>query len=458
MAADAVLAMTALHDQTIVGILGRFRSGELKPSVYLDGLLSRIDDLDGGLHAFVTLDRERARAAASSADRAYADARPRPLEGIPVGVKDMIDVEGLPTTCHSRLRLDHIAAKDAAVVASLRRDGAMILGKTATHEFAIGGPAFDLPFPPARNPWDRSRHPGGSSSGSAVGVAAGFFPAGLGTDTGGSVRHPASACGLVGLKPSYDAISRAGVFPLAFSLDHVGLITRSVGDAALLCDRMSFGRTGASPAIGQAINGLRVGYVSHFHEEDIPAVDELAAALEDGATRLQDAGALISKVRLPNLRSFAACNRTILQAEAFAVHGQMLRERPESYCTLSRRGLLPGAFLSAEDLVQAQRRRRQLIDAVDLVFRDVDVLLTASSMDFPCRIDDVAEIERSYSRQARTPFNVTGHPAITIPGLPAPNGLPTSLQIAGRAHDERTVCRVASAVERAFSPPPLAPI
>ena len=355
LATHAVLTMTALHDQTVAEILGQFRAGTLRPSVYLDSLLSRIADHEHDLHAFVTLDGERARDAAGIADRAYADQTPRPLEGIPIGVKDVIDVEGLPTTCHSRLRLDHMAAKDAAAVATLRRDGAIILGKTATHEFAIGGPAFDLPFPPARNPWDRSRHPGGSSSGSAVGVAAGFVPASLGTDTGGSVRHPASACGLVGLKPTYDAISRAGVFPLAFSLDHVGVIARSVGDAALLCDRMSLDRTAASLAIGHAIKGLRVGYVSHFHEEDIPAVSELAAALDDGATRLHDAGAMISKVRLPNLRSFAACNRTILQAEAFAVHGQWLRERPEDYCALSRRGLLPGAFLSAEDLVQAQR-------------------------------------------------------------------------------------------------------
>ncbi len=449
--------MTLGPDASVIDVLASFRASTSTPSAYLESLLARIAADDARIHAFVSLDPDEARVAAQAADAAYARGTAlRPLEGVPIGVKDVIDVNGMATTCHSRIRLDHRASADAACVAALRRDGAIILGKTSTHEFALGGPAFDLPFPPSRNPWDLSLHPGGSSSGTAAGVAAGFFPAGLGTDTGGSVRHPASACGLVGLKPTYDTISRKGIFPLAFSLDHVGAISRTVRDAALLCDRMSGEFTAAARDIGRSIEGLRVGYVRHFHEDDVPADADIAAGLDNGADRLRQAGVEVRDVRLPHLRSFAACNRILLQAEAIAVHGSWLRERPEDYCALSRKSLVAGAFLSAEDLVQAQRRRRQLIAAVNAVFRDVDVLLTASSMEFPCAIDDASEIERSYGRQARTPFNVTGNPAIVLPGTPSARGLPTSLQIVARPYDEATACRVASAVELTYVPPPFA--
>ena len=446
--------MSALHTLPLADMLARFRAKDLLPSAYLAHHLARIAAHDPDLNSIVKLDGEAARTAALASDAAYASGQPRALDGIPVAIKDVIDVVGLPTTCHSRIRLDHVATRDAAAVAALRRAGAIILAKTATHEFAIGGPAFDLPFPPARNPWNRDHHPGGSSSGSAAGVAAGLFPAAIGTDTGGSVRHPASACGIVGLKPTYDAISRDGVFPLAFSLDHVGSLTRSVADAALLCDVMAQGRTTAARDIGRDIRGLRVGYVRHFHESDMVATPDVAAALDAAAARFGAAGATVVDVALPDLRSFAACNRIILQAEAIAVHGRWLRERPEDYCALSRRGILPGAFLSAEDLVQAQRRRRQLIAHVEAALQDVDVLLTASSMEVACRIDDAAEIARTYGRQARTPFNVTGHPAITLPSGLSAAGLPLSLQIAGRANDEATICRVAAAIELPRLSPP----
>uniref|UniRef100_UPI00131C86C7 amidase n=1 Tax=Beijerinckia sp. L45 TaxID=1641855 RepID=UPI00131C86C7 len=335
LAADAMraaVAMSALHRLPIADVLALFRAEKLRPSDYLAHHLARIAIHDGTIHSIIRLDGDAAKTAAFASDAAYAAGRPRgALDGIPIGIKDVIDVAGLPTTCHSAIRLDHVAKADAASVAALRQAGAIILAKTATHEFAIGGPAFDLPFPPARNPWNVNHHPGGSSSGSAAGLAAGLFPAAIGTDTGGSVRHPASACGLVGLKPTYDAISRDGVFPLAFSLDHVGSLGRSVADAALLCDVMAEGRIGAARDIGRDIAGLRVGYVRHFHEVDMVATPDVVAALDAGAERLREAGATVVDITLPDLHSFAACNRIILQAEAIAVHGRWLRERPEDY-------------------------------------------------------------------------------------------------------------------------------
>jgi aspartyl-tRNA(Asn)/glutamyl-tRNA(Gln) amidotransferase subunit A len=448
--------MIALHELGIEAVRICFLQRSLKPSDYLAALLARLEARDGTIHSMIAIDSARAKAAAFEADAAYAAGAPRgPLDGIPVAIKDVIDVAGLPTTCHSRLLLNNIAVHDAAVVATLRRAGAIILGKSTTHEFAIGGPAFDLPFPPARNPWKVAHHPGGSSSGSGAGVAAGFFPAAIGTDTGGSVRHPASACGIVGLKPTYDAISRRGVFPLAFSLDHVGGLARTVADAALLCDVMAEGRTAATHQIGQPIRGVKVGYVKHFHTADMLADPEVAEALDAAAARLADLGAEVREITLPSLLAFNAVNRIILQSEAIAVHGKWLRETPEAYCGLSRRCILPGIFLSAEDLVQAQRRRRQLIEAVESAFSDVDVLLTASSMETACRIDDEAEIARTYGRQARTPFNVTGHPAIALRSGMSRAGLPLSLQIAGRYHDEAVICRVAAAIELPSVIPPL---
>ena len=178
--------------------------------------------------------------AARAAEGEIAAGRVRgPLHGVPVGIKDIIDVAGLPTTCHSKILVDNVAASDAVVTAKLRQAGAIILGKLSMHEFAIGGPSFDLPFPPARNPWNPEHNPGGSSSGSGAGVCAGLFPVALGSDTGGSIRNPASACGIVGLKPTYGLASRRGVFPLSFTLDHVGPLTRTVADNALMLDAIA---------------------------------------------------------------------------------------------------------------------------------------------------------------------------------------------------------------------------
>jgi aspartyl-tRNA(Asn)/glutamyl-tRNA(Gln) amidotransferase subunit A len=424
-------------------------------------LLARIAEQDPRLNAFIRLDAEAAVAAAKVAEQEAAAGRLRgSLHGLPVGIKDIIDVAGLPTTCHSRILLDNVAGEDATVVARLRAAGAIVVGKLATHEFAIGGPAFDLPFPPARNPWNRDHHPGGSSSGSGAGVAAGMFPLALGTDTGGSVRNPASCCGIVGLKPTYGLVSRHGVFPLAFTLDHIGPMTRTVADNALLLQVMaghdphdpgsvhSHGRNYAAK-LEYGVAGLRIGYVRHFHETDVVADAEVGAALDEAAAVFAREGAVLRDVTLPSLGEFAAVNRTILNAESWAIHGEWLRTRPGDYGRLARRRLMAGAFLSAGDYVQAQRRRAELIAAVQAALRDVDVLLLASSMDPPCRIDDPEAIERTYPRQARTPFNVTGHPALAMMSGLSRARLPLSLQIVGRYHDEATVYQTAAAFERA---------
>src|SRR4051795_4973448 len=253
---------------------------ELSPVELMRALLDRIERLDPKLNVFIRLDGDAAMAAARAAEAEITAGRSRgKLHGVPVGIKDIIDVAGLPTTCHSKILIDNVAASDAVCVAKLRGAGAIVLGKLSTHEFAIGGPSFDLPWPPARNPWNPEHHPGGSSSGSGAGIAGGLFPLALGSDTGGSVRNPASACGIVGLKPSYGLVSRRGVFPLSFTLDHVGPLTRNVADNALLLDAIA-GYDSADPgsaaapsghdaaALESGVRGLRFGFIRHFHEAD----------------------------------------------------------------------------------------------------------------------------------------------------------------------------------------------
>ena len=453
--------MSDLHWMTATAAARAIASKELSPVELMNALLKRIALLDPRLNAFIRLDGEAAMAAAKVAEVEISSGRARgPLHGVPVGIKDIIDVAGLPTTCHSKILEANVATADAVCVSKLRQAGAIVVGKLSTHEFAIGGPSFDLPWPPARNPWNTDHHPGGSSSGSGSGVAAGLFPMALGTDTGGSVRNPASCCGIVGLKPTYGLVSRRGVFPLSFTLDHVGPMTRTVADNALMLDAIT-GHDPADPgsaavpkghyasALERGVRGLRVGFIRHFHEIDMPADPEVTAALEHAARTLQLEGADVRDIRLPSLAEFAAVNRVILQSEAWAIHGPWLRERPGDYGQLGRRRLLAGAFYTAGDLVQAQRRRLEMIASVEEALRNVDVLLCASSMDPACRIDIPADVERTYPRQARTPFNVTGHPALAMMAGVSSSGLPLSVQFVGRNFAEATLFQVARAWERA---------
>lgn len=438
------------HTLTLADAAALIAARRLSPVELLEDCLARIATLQPSLDAFIRMNLAEAAAAAREAEAEITRHGPRgPLHGIPVGLKDIIDLKGHPTTCHSKLRLDHMAAEDAAVVARLRAAGAVFPGKLATHEFAVGGPAFDLPFPPARNPWDRTRLPGGSSSGSGAAVAARMLPAALGTDTGGSVRHPASHCGIVGLKATYDLVPRAGVFPLAFSLDHVGPMTRTVRDAALMLNVMADGGQDYTRGLTDGVRGLRIGYVRHFHEVDQPASAEMAAALDEAARLLAAEGAIVTVVTLPSLDEFAAVNRTIMAAESSVIHEEWLKTRPQDYAAVTRRRLLPGMFLPAVDHMHAARRRTQLLARVNEVFAEVDLLLTASSMEEAAIIDDEPEVERTYPRQARTPFNVTGQPAITLMSGLSANGLPLSLQLAAPAHAEALLLRAAHGYERA---------
>lgn len=463
MATDAYekRAVSYPHWLTAAEIGAEYTAHRMSPVELVQALLDRIETHDGRVNAFIKVDAEGALDAARQAEREIFAGRSRgPLHGVPVGVKDNIDVAGQPTTCHSKILLENVAREDARAISLLRAAGAIILGKQSLHEFAFGGPSKELPFPYAHNPWNVDYHPGGSSSGSGAALAAGFVPLSLGQDAGGSIRNPAGTCGVVGLKPTYGLVSRRGVFPVAFTLDHVGPMARSVCDIALMLDALAGHDAGDPGSVGvscrrfgadleRGARGLRVGFVRQFHEKDMVADPEVAAALEEVARVLKQDGADVRDIRLPRLQQLAAVQRVILLAETWAVHAKWLRERPGDYTRPTRRKVMGGAFLSAGDYVHAQRCRTQMIDAVDDAFRDVDILLTASGMDPPSRIDDTAELARTYARQARSPFNLTGHPALAMMSGLSKSGLPLSVQFVGRTHDEATLLRVASAFERA---------
>jgi aspartyl-tRNA(Asn)/glutamyl-tRNA(Gln) amidotransferase subunit A len=437
------------------------RTRKLSPVEYTTALLACIECHDDKYNAFVALTPERALTAAQTAEQEIATGRWRgPFHGMPYALKDIIDVEGLPTTAHSKILMDNVARRHATVTERLEAAGGVLLGKLSTHEFAIGGPSFDLPWPPARNPWNRDHFCGGSSSGSGAGLAAGFFPAALGTDTGGSIRNPASMCGITGMKPTYGRVSRRGVVPLAFSLDHIGPMTRTVRDNALMLQVIA-GHDPGDPAsadepvpdygamLGQGVGGLRIGVIRHFYTSDVVGNPEQVEALDAAVRLLAEAGAEVTEITLPALQDFSACGQIILAAEAYAVHEQWLKDRPQDYGARARERLLAGAELRAVDYLQAVRWRLQLRDWVAEEFANIDVALTASSMDHACRIDDDEALAANYWRQARMPFNVTGQPALVIPAGFAKSGLPLSLQLVAHPFGEAMLYRVAQLYEDA---------
>ena len=432
-------------------------------------LLRRIDAHDPRLNCFIAVYHDEALASARKCDAEMArSGRRSPLHGIPFAAKDIIDLAGRVTSCHSRILAENTATRDARVVTMLYDAGAVLIGKTALHEFATGGPSFDLPWPPARNPWNPAVHPGGSSSGSGVALAAGFVPFALGTDTGGSVRNPASACGVVGMKPTFGAVSVDGCFPLSFSLDHVGPMTRTVKDNAVALSHMLDPATAAKmkcrlssttpfDGVDGDLRGLRIGVIDAFYNgKDVNP--EIAATTDAAVDVLKRIGADVHVLKLSPLSTWAECGRTILQSESFAIHADWLRARAPDYGVRGRRRLLAGSMISAERYVRAQQVRSLLVQEFLDAMRDLDVAVTASSLELPCAIDNEALIDKTYDKQARMPFNVTGTPAISIPAGLSASGLPIGLQIAGKPHDEGTVYRAAFGLEQALSLPMRPPI
>ena len=440
----------------------------LSPAALTEAYLDRIDALDGELHSYVTVLREAALDAAGAAAREIAAGRSRgALHGIPIGLKDIYKTRGIRTTAGSPRYQDYVPDEDAETWARLRDAGAILLGKHETHEFAIGGPDFGLPFPPARNPWNTAYYPAGSSSGSAVAVAAGLCAAAMGSDTGGSIRGPAAYNGIVGLKPTYGRVSRRGVFPLSYTLDHCGPLTRTVEDCAILMQALAAydPQDPASAdvpvpdyraALSRRLDGLRIGVVRHFHERDAVAgfgaesapSAAYTAAFDAACRTLESLGARLVDMQLSPLTDYLDTNRLIMLAEAYALHEADFRERPELFGHYMFARIALGAFLSAADYVEATRRRRELTVEFARALVDVDVAVSANAAGSAPLIDSLTTYSTFERASYTAPYNLTGSPALSIP-IGFEDGLPLAFQITGKPFDEAMVMRVGHAFEQA---------
>lgn len=454
--------MNPLLQFTLNELAQKLKAREVSATEVLDASLAQIHATEGSISAYVCVLEDRARAAARQADAEIGAGRWKgPLHGVPVAVKDLYDIAGVPTTASSRQRTHWIPEADSAVVKRLESAGAVIVGKTHTHEFAYGAIT-----PDSRNPWDTERTPGGSSGGSAATVAACGVYMATGTDTAGSVRIPSSMCGIVGLKPTYGRVSRAGVTSLSWGLDHPGPLTRSVRDAAL-CLQVMAGYDSADrgsldapvPDYGQGledgVQGLRVGVPGNYFFDRVDT--EVESAVRAAMAQLQDLGATLVEVTIPMADQIIPVEFGIMLPEASAYHHQMLRKSPELYSADVRLLLELGELVSATDYLQAQRVRAHMQRAVAAMFQQIDVL-AAPTLPIPAtRTGDEVwtwpdgtpeALVMAYTRY--TSFgNVTGLPTLNVPCGFTQGGLPIGMQLSGRPLDEKTVLRAGRAYEQA---------
>jgi len=412
--------------------------------------LDEIASGNGRLNAFITVLADEALAQARSADAEIAHGRYRgPLHGIPLSIKDLIDIQGITTTAASRMRIGHRAVRDAPVVARLRAAGAVFLGKTNLHEFAFGVTNEDSAFGPARNPHDPSRSPGGSSGGSAAAIAAGMCIASVGTDTGGSIRIPAAACGIVGLKPHTGALSCAGVVPLSPTMDHVGPMTRTVGDARLLFAVMA-GRLRIERRPPN--DPCRLGLPRRYFLERLDA--DVRRQFDDTIERLRRAGCAIDEVDIPHAHDIVPIYLHISLAEAARYHASGLDRAPDDYTKPVRLRLELGRYVLAEDYLRALHGRRLLRHEVDVALegRDGLVLPTLPIPAPPLGASTVPteagpEPVRAALLRLTQLFNMTGHPAISIPCGTTPDGLPCGCQLVGPHGDTARLLDLAETLE-----------
>jgi aspartyl-tRNA(Asn)/glutamyl-tRNA(Gln) amidotransferase subunit A len=459
--------MAELCGRTVVELARMIATKEVSPVEVVRAHLERIEALDARLHAFITVAAERALDAARAAEAALAAGGPvGPLHGVPLAYKDLFDTAGVRTTGGSRILADRVPGADATVIRRLGEAGAVTLGKLNMVEFAYGPEGLNAHHGHAWNPWDAATHrmAGGSSSGSGVAVAAGLAAATLGSDTGGSVRIPASLCGITGLKPTYGRVSRAGVLPLAWSMDHVGPMAHTAADCARLLGVMA-GYDPADPttsvlpvpdyaaALTGDVKGLRIGLLRAGFLEG--AAPEVRAAVEAAAKALEKAGAVLDEVALAEVRHVPGASFAIMGAEALAYHAPLLRTRAAEYDPDIRRRLEIGVVITGMHYVRGQQVRARVRAEVDEALARRDLLLAPTTPVAAPPVDagrvtcgdgpwDVRPALIRYTR----PFNVSGHPVCSVPCGLTGEGLPIGMQLVGRPFDEATVLRVADAWQR----------
>ena len=453
---------------TLAGFARALKGGTVSPVEAVEAVLGRIEERDGELNSFVTVVPERAREAARTAEREIRAGSYRgPLHGVPIGVKDLIFTAGVRTTMGSAFFEDYVPDRDAAVTRKLEEAGAIVVGKTNTHEFAYGTTGDRSRFGPVGNPHDPSRISGGSSSGSGAAVAAGLVYGALGTDTGGSIRIPAALCGVVGMKPTFGRVSKRGVLPLAWTLDHVGPLTRTVEDNALLLNALA-GHDPEDPYsvrgetedfardLGRGVRGGVVGIPSGFYFERLDG--EVAERVGEAIEVFRGLGAEVRPVELPLLRETLDAQRLVLAAEAYAVHAERLRTESEKFDEEVRERVSAGEALRTHEYAEAQHTKLESLRAFGQVLQAVDILLTPT-VPLPAteigrrkvRIAGREESVRASLNRFTGPTNLNGLPSLSVPCGTTASGLPVGLQFIGRPFEEATLYRYGHAFEETFS-------
>jgi aspartyl-tRNA(Asn)/glutamyl-tRNA(Gln) amidotransferase subunit A len=438
--------------------------GEISPVELTEHHLARIEALDGQLHCFLHVAAERAREDAKRAERELMTGQRRgPLHGVPFGLKDNYDTAGIPTTANSPAFRERMPERDATVVRLLGEAGAILLGKHAMHELAYGGVSTELPWSVPRNPWDITRDTGGSSSGSGAAVAADLSMFAMGTDTGGSLRNPAAHCGLVGLKPSSGLISRAGVMLNSYSFDHCGPLARSVRDCALVMNAIvghdpddaasiaSPDRIDYTTGLDHGMEGRRVGHIAHLYERDLPANDEVRAAMRNALAVLERLGARIEEVSVAPMQRYATCKATIQHAEIREEHEEVLARTKGGFGEKLRARMEIGRDISADDYLRAQRERRALTHVMHDMFDRFDLLVTAGPYGPAPLVSELAANWSFDGPEITVPFSVTSVPALSLCIGFARTGLPLAMQIIGPPLDDARVLRAAQSYQAATS-------
>jgi aspartyl-tRNA(Asn)/glutamyl-tRNA(Gln) amidotransferase subunit A len=442
--ADAALDMSLFEQGNIL------RDGRLTSLDLVQAYLRRIETRDPAYRAFYAVDREGALAAAAQADTDLAEGVDHGIfHGIPVGIKDLIDVAGLPTTANAPGRKKVVADTDAVVVERLRKGGAIVVGKLATYEWGTVGPDSRGAFPPARNPWSLDHITGGSSSGSAAAVAGGLLRTTVGTDTGGSLRGPASYCGVVGLKPTFGLVPREGVLPMSESMDHVGPMSATVAEAAATLDVIADFPPGlsASEHIGKPVTGLRIGYARNWFAQDGQTAPAVLAAMDAAASTLSQLGAIIEEVELPDYFAIEVAAAAVLHKESFDYHAETLRDRPDDFGRRAFLSLVAGVAVTDDELAKARGAGELFRAQIDKLLLSHDALLTVGALT-TALLAAPFEKEAVWTPMRTIGFNLSGHPVLALP-VGFDQGLPIGMQLIGKHYDEARIVQIGDAFERA---------
>ena len=441
-------------------------SRALSPVELVKAHLARIESVDPTLHSYITVAADYALARAREAEADIAGGRYKgALHGVPYGLKDIFLTKGVRTTAASKVLLDNVPTDSAHVHARLESAGAILLGKLNTFEFGtgVGAPSSDLPFPPARNPWDTKRFTGSTTTGAGAAVAAGTAMVAFGTDTGGSVRLPAAACGAVGLKPTFGVLSRRNIIPNTYSLDHVGMVARRVADVAALLEATAGFDPGDPTSVDRpapdctsdlqaGVKGLRIGVIRRFHERDARAAPAVAGAIEAAIDVLRRLGAeIVEDEPTASLFDYRACMKIINNAECFAAHRTLFRDRYHDLGVSFREKLMGGVTVKASDYLDALRWKARLAAELTQVIGRYDAVICAGTMTAAPLLDDRQAVVDFTGQSAMAAFNLSGHPALSLCIGFDEAGMPLGMQIAAAHFSEPKLLRVAAAYEKAMA-------